>query len=125
MLWGVSSTTTIFGCASMLFHPAAKLALLPYELRKLLDVDGLRQVAVEAGGQEPLTVVAHGEGGERDHAKRRRGRFGPQPSQGRDAVHVRQLDIHEDEVRRVLRGERDGVARRLRFERTVAIELQD
>src|SRR3990170_7702186 len=97
MLCGVSSTTTIFGCASMLFHPAAKLALLPYELRKLLDVDGLRQVAVEAGGQEPLTVVAHGEGGERDHAKRRGGRFASQPSPRPARVPVKQLDIHQEE----------------------------
>src|SRR5438552_59195 len=105
MFLGVSSTTRIFGCRSILPLLARTLAELPHLLRKFLDVDRLDQVAVEPGAEESFAIALHGEGGQSDHRDRGRAWLGHEPAQRCDSVHVGQLDIHQDQIRQVGSGQ--------------------
>src|SRR5579862_8542980 len=79
--------------------PIAKLADLG---REGLHIDGLHEVAAEASLQKPLAVTLPGEGSERNDAEIPCGGICLQGSEGGDAVHSRQLDVHQDEVRGLL-----------------------
>ncbi len=62
------------------------------------DVHRLRDVAVEAGREEPLAVALHRLRGQRDDGHGGRSLVRAQPPQRLDPVDVRQLDVHEHEV---------------------------
>ncbi len=90
-------------CRSPSRRPLATVP--PYGVDQLENVDGFRDVAVEAGGQEPVAVAVHRLGCEREHRHRRGALVRPQPPERFDAVDVRQLDVHQHEVRPVLDGQ--------------------
>ena len=101
------------------------LAVLPNDPEQLPDVHGLRHVAVEALRQEPLAVPLHRLCGEREYGDRRRPRVRTQPMERLDAVEVRELDVHQHEIGRVLRRHVDRLAARRRLERSVSGRDQD
>ncbi len=90
-----------------------------------LDVDGLDQMADEALGQEAFVVLLHGERGQRDHRKVAGGGVVAQRLEGGHAVHARQLDVHQDQVRAVLAGQLDAVFGGSRFRRAKAAVLEE
>jgi hypothetical protein len=70
-------------------------------LGKFLEVDRLGQVAVEAHRHAALDVARHGVGRQGDDGDVRRARVGAQQLQGVGAVNVRQVDIHQDQLRQM------------------------
>ena len=91
---------------------AAATAVPPDLVRELPHVDRLGDVAVEAGLGQPLPVGLHHRGGEGHDENPLRRRFRPEQLEGADAVHVGQLDVHEDEVGLLRAGQGDALGRR-------------
>src|SRR5262249_54011962 len=79
----------------------------------------------ETGVEQALAVVLHGEGSQRDYGQGVGLRVPSEPFEGTDAVAVGQLDVHENEVGRVLESEFDPVGRRSRLEYLVTVVLED
>src|SRR5581483_2055666 len=105
MLVGASSTTRMRAGRSMLRTSSAALAVLADLLGQLADRDWFYQVAVEPGAQNPLAIASHRLGRDRDDGDRGGVRRIAQAAEGGDAVHVRQLDVHQDEGRPFGRGQ--------------------
>src|SRR5438128_1164366 len=96
---GTSSTTRIRASYSLTVRFPA---VLLHRLDEFQDVHGLRDVGVEAGVEEPFTIPVHGLRGQRDHRDRRRPRVRAQTAERVDTVDVRQLDVHQHQIRLVL-----------------------
>src|SRR5712691_7423140 len=97
---GTSSTTRIRGCRS--FSAVISLAQVAAHLvGELAHADRLRQVAVEALGEEPLLVAAHRGRGEGDDRELGGARVLPQKLERLVAAQVRHADVHQHEVREV------------------------
>ena len=97
---------------------------LPNRLQEFLDVDRLADIAVETGLGDVLAVLLHDRGCHRHDGDLRSSRILAQRLEGIDAVHARQLNIHEDQVRILFGGELDAVLRRAGFDGRVALDLQ-
>src|SRR5439155_590918 len=72
-------------------------------------VDRLRDEAVEARLIEALAIFLHDGGSHRDDRDARRLRILAQVLERGDAVHARELDVHEHELRRALLREDDAI----------------
>src|SRR2546421_12366189 len=90
-LLAVSSTTRILVGSLM-----ASIQHSPHGGEELLDVDGLRLVAVEPGGHDLLSVLRHGRGGDGDDRRVADRRILADLSERDDAVDPAQLDVHQD-----------------------------
>src|SRR5438034_1883019 len=120
---GMSSTTRIFG--SPLLPIGCLFAVCPDRLDQLHHVDRFREVAVETGFDEPLTIAVHGLRGQ-CHDWNRCGAFiRTETAERYDAVDVGQLDVHQHQVRCVLHRELDRPLPGCCLERPVARRLQD
>ena len=95
--------------------------MLPHGADELHDVHGLRDVAVEARRQETLAVSLHRLRGQREHRDGGGALVRTQPAEGLDAVDVRQLDVHQHEVGRVLGRELDRLPARRRLQRAIPV----
>src|SRR5207237_998568 len=95
---GTSSTTRIRASYSL---TVSFSAVLLHRLDEPNDVDGLRDVGVEAGVEEPFTISVHGLRGQRHDRNRRRPCVCAQAGEGFDTVYVGQLDVHQHEIRLV------------------------
>ena len=89
------------------------------------DIDRLGDVAVEARGDDAVALARRDRGGHGDHGNGRRFGVGAQPAQRRDAVHRRQLDVHEDKRRLVGSRELERGRAVLALDHLVAAELED
>ena len=87
--------------------------------------DGLGDVAVEPGGQESLAVSLHRLCGQGEHRQGCGAAVRPQAAERRDAIDVRQLDVHEHEIGRMLDGKRDRLLPGGRLQGAVALREQD
>ncbi len=86
---------------------SAALAAVPAHLvRKAFDVDRLLEIAGETGGSEPGRVVLEGYRGQRDDGNRRCPRLLGEHPGGVRTVHVREPEVHEDQVWEMFVGER-------------------
>jgi DNA-binding NarL/FixJ family response regulator len=87
----------------------------PDLLGEALHVDRLGEAAREMGVAKPLGVLLECERAEQDNGDRRSPRRGRQPPGRLGAVDVRQLQVHQDHIRKVFDGESDsrGAAGRL------------
>jgi hypothetical protein len=85
----------------------------------------IRYVAVEAGRDDAVTLARRDRSGHRHDRNGRGIGVGPQPAEGGDAVHGRQLDVHEDQ--RGLVGPRELERGRaiLALDHLVAAEFED
>src|SRR5689334_15340861 len=74
-------------------------AVLLHGPDQLEDVDRLREVPVEPGAEELLTVPGHGLRGQSQDRNRCGLLVSPQSCEGLDSVDPGELDVHEDEGR--------------------------
>src|SRR5439155_8562766 len=88
-------------------------------------VDRLRDEAVEARLIEALAIFLHDGGSHRDDRDARRLRILAQVLERGDAVHARELDVHEHELRRALLREDDAIFGVGRLDRREAVVLQE
>ena len=65
-------------------------------------VDRLGNVSTATGGERPLPVSRHGVGGNRNHWYFRRCRFGFKLGGGFESIHLRELNVHHDQIGWVL-----------------------
>src|SRR4051794_21752666 len=70
----------------------------PYRFNKFADRDRLGQIGFAAAFADALLVALHRKGGDRDHRDRAQLRIVLDPARHFEARHLRQLDIHQDEV---------------------------
>ena len=86
--------------------------------RKLADVDRFHEIAGETGGKHPIGIAeVVGQRAQSDDRYMRRA--SPVPERARDvrAVHVREMQVEQDQVRHALRRERDALPAACGFER--------
>src|SRR5204863_1029867 len=88
---------------------AASGAEPAYLVRKAFDVDRLLEVAGESGVREPGGVSFERDRAQRDHGDRRCPRPVREDPGSFRTVHVRQSEVHQDDVRKMLGTERDGL----------------
>ena len=74
------------------------------------QVDGFADVGGGARGQAPLAVAGHGQGGQGDDGHAGQIGLGPQGANGRQAVHVRHANVHDDDAGPLGTGKFDGGA---------------
>src|SRR5262249_10478989 len=104
---------------------SAAVAVLPHRGDEGDDVDRLRDVAVEACGRESLAVTLHGL---RGHGEDRNGCGSFVPTQAckrLDAVDVRELHVHQHQVRYVLGRQLHRLSACRRCKGAVARRLED
>src|SRR4051794_19168398 len=92
--------------------------------RKRLDVDRLFDVVVESGVEKALPVGAHREGGEGDDDGRGGLAVAAQAAECGDAVHVRELDVHQNQRRLSGGGKREAGTSVLRLDRFESMRLE-
>src|SRR5215203_598702 len=119
----MSSTTRIF--AAPLLLTGFPLAVPPDRVHELEHVDRLRDVTIEAGLEEPLAVASHRLRRQREHGHPRVAVVSADPVQRLDAVNPGQLHVHQDQVGRVLRGQRDGLLAGRRLDWCVSLRLEN
>src|SRR5439155_8503974 len=105
-------------------RPGACLQKAPDLLRKRAYVDWLGEVAVEAGGEEAIAVLLHRERCQRYYLNGSCNGIDAQAAERGNTVHVRQLDVHQNQAWPVIDRQSDALLRRRGFQRAVAIELQ-
>src|SRR5829696_9385740 len=119
----MSSTTRIF--AAPFWLSTVFLEVAGHRLDELEHVDRLGDVPVEPGLEEVFTIAGHGLRGQRDHRDRLRSLIRLDSSECLDPVDPGKLDVHEDEVGDVLRGQFDRLLAARRLERLVSLRLED
>src|SRR4029450_1148275 len=115
---GISSTTRILPAPSLAISPA--LAVAPDRADELHDVHRLGHVVVETGLQEAFAVPRHRLRRQRDDRCVRGSHVPAQPTEGFEAIHPSQLDVHQHEVGCVAGGELDRLPPGRPLERLVS-----
>src|SRR5688500_1901323 len=123
MFSGTSSTTRILAGPSVPIGSC--VAVAPDRGDEVGDVHWLGQIAVKTRRQEALGVSLHGLCGQREHRYRSRAFVRAQSIERLDAVHVRQLNVHERETGPVLACQFDRLATRCRLENPVPSRPED
>src|SRR5436309_8591402 len=119
----MSSTTRIF--ALPLLSTVIPSAVILHGLDEFHNVHRLRDVAVEAGIQEPLTIPMHRLCRQRHDRDRCRTFVCAQAAERLDAVDARQLDVHQHQIRFVFGSELERPLRVRRLEQSITRRLQD
>src|SRR5439155_15451772 len=96
-----------------------------YGLDEFHDVHRLRDVAVEAGIEEPLTIPMHRLCRQCQDRDRCRTFVCAQAAECLDAVDVRQLDVHQNQIRFVLDGQLQRPLGARRLQQSITRGLQD
>ncbi len=98
--------------------------IVAHRFQKFHHRDGLRQIGLAASLADLFLIALHRESGDGDDGNRRKFGVVLQPLCDLQAGDLRQLDVHQDQIRPVLAGEADSFHAALGLDRRIAMRLQ-